>query len=69
MSAQELVIKLREATGMSQHALADQLGLYRSSVSQFETGVRTPKPHHAMKYLALNESQALGVTLEDFYVE
>lgn len=69
MSAQELVIKIREAAGLSQQALADRLGLYRSSVSQFETGVRIPQPHHAMKYLALNESQALGVTLEDFYLK
>jgi len=68
MSAQELVIKIREAAGLSQDALAKRVGLYRSSVSQFETGARTPKPHHAMKYLSLNVSQELGVTLEDFYV-
>lgn len=69
MSARELVIKIREEAKLSQQALADKLGLYRSSVSQFETGARVPRPEHAMKYLSLNESQTLGVTLEDFYLE
>lgn len=69
MSARELVIKIREYTGLSQQALADRLGLYRSSVSQFETGARTPTPQHAMKYLSLYESKNLGISLEDFYSE
>ncbi len=67
MTPQEIVIKIRQATGLNQTDFALLAGLYRTSISQFETGERFPLPHHAKKYLRISKKKKLGFRLEDFY--
>lgn len=67
MSVKEVVLKIRKATGLDQADFARVARLYRTSVSQFETGSRIPRPHHALKYLIMSKKFQLKFTLDDFY--
>lgn len=69
MPVKDIVLKIRLATKLDQKDFARLAHLYRSSVSQFETGVRTPRPHHALKYLIISKKFKLKFKLEDFYKE
>lgn len=67
MMSCEIVLAIRKATGLTQQKFANLAELHRSSVSQFETGTRTPRPFHAHKYLAVANTYNLNYKLEDFY--
>lgn len=69
MKAKEIVLKIRTSTGLNQDDFARLANLYRTSVSQFETGARYPRPHHVQKYLILSKKKKLGFKMEDFYKE
>lgn len=68
MNVQEIVLKIRKKSGLSQQKFADLAGLYRTSVSQFELGTRVPKPSHAKKYIVAAEKYKLKIGLDDFYL-
>jgi len=67
MMSCEIVLAIRKATGLTQQKFANLAKLHRSSVSQFETGTRTPRPFHAHKYLVIAKTHNLNYKLEDFY--
>lgn len=51
--------KLRESRGMSQADLAEQLGVTRGLIAQYETGAKSPNVNLASKI-----ASALGVTID-----
>jgi transcriptional regulator with XRE-family HTH domain len=53
---------LRERAGLSQHEIADALGVTREAVALWEAGLRTPRPATASAYLAILERLAAEVT-------
>lgn len=63
MTPQDIVIQIREKSGLSQYKFAELTGLHRSAINNFETGKRNPMPHHAKKYLKITNE----FSLEDFY--
>lgn len=50
---------LREMKGMSQAELADDLGVTRALIAQYETGAKAPNVNLAAKI-----AKALGVTID-----
>ena len=67
MTPKDIVLKIRLATGLDQKDFAQVTDLYRTSISQFETGTRIPRPHHAIKYIRISKKFKLKFKLEDFY--
>ena len=53
MAQRNFMIKAREAKRMSQQAVADLVQVAQSSIAQYETGDRTPRPPLAKKIAAL----------------
>lgn len=60
MALGENIFRLRAARGLSQDALADQLGVSRQSVSKWETDASTPELDKLCRMAAL-----FGVTLDE----
>lgn len=52
--------KYREAAGMSQQGLADEIGVKRSTVAMWETGQALPRPDKLVKM-----AQMFGCSIED----
>lgn len=52
--------KLRASRGVSQHALADRLGVTHSTVSRWESGERVPRPRRLQGIV-----QALDLTSDE----
>ena len=67
MKAKDIVLKIRASTGLTQEDFARLAFLYRTSVSQFETGARHPGPFQVKKYLIISKKNKLGFKMEDFY--
>ena len=54
---------IRQAAGVSQGAVARELGVHRVTVARWESGERSPRPHHLRGYLALLEDMRREVDL------
>ena len=48
--------KIREAAGVTQERLAQELGVHRMTVHRWETGERTPRGLHRALYAQLLEA-------------
>lgn len=53
----------RERLGITQHELAEQSGVPRSTIAEIEEGIRTPGVDVAIKL-----ADALGVRVEDLFI-
>lgn len=53
----------RERLGITQHELAEQSGVPRSTIAEIEEGIRTPGVDVAIKL-----ADALGVQVEDLFI-
>jgi len=60
MTVGERVRTLREAQGLTQQALSDEVGVSRVMIAQIERGAKAPSLP-----LALELARALGCTLEE----
>lgn len=49
---------LRNSAGISQAAIAEAVGVSREAVSLWESGLRTPSPEHAERYLEVLDQLA-----------
>lgn len=67
MKASDIVYQIRKSTNLNQREFGKLVGLFRSSINQFERGARIPLPKHAKKYLLISDNYKLGFKLDDFY--
>ena len=68
MSFKEVVKAIREKGKLKQSELAEQVGVHRQVISQYETGYqKRPALRVAIKMIALAQRLGIVVTMNDIY--
>lgn len=66
-SMNTLITKIRKRANLTQQAMADQIGVGQSTIANYESGIRAPRPQHAKKIIELGKALGIRVRLDDLY--
>jgi transcriptional regulator with XRE-family HTH domain len=62
MTSRPLLREARRSAGLTQQRLADRLGVDQAVIARWETGVREPRVHAAIRV-----SEVLGTTVNELW--